>query len=103
MNPCLASKPSARGPLGQAGTEAPGVDLPVRALHHSRVSFTPNGKTVLVIDGSGATDIRLDLTEAGDRHYVVSAEWPFPADGLGAFRTVCPRTSQCQRISAPCA
>lgn len=54
---------------------------------------------MLVIDDSDA----MNIIEAGDRHRVVSAEWPFAPDGLLAFRTVCPNASECQRISAPCA
>lgn len=58
---------------------------------------------MLVTDDSGTMAIRLDFIEAGDRHRVVSAEWLFAADGLLAFRTVCPSAPQCQRVSAPCA
>lgn len=69
-----------------------------RALHHLWVSFTQNGKTVLVIDGSGAMDIRLGQASC--------SQWwsgDLPADGLGTFRTVCPGISQSHRnLSSMC-
>lgn len=55
----------------------------------------------LLIDASGATDIRLNSVTAGDRQHVVSADWPFPAEVWGPSGLCAPAFLSVREASAP--